>query len=237
MFYGDNFMKISGFQKLTLLDFPGHTACTLFTSGCNMRCPFCHNTPLVTGEAEESYSEEEILSYLKKRQGILDGVAITGGEPLLHKDIGDFIRKIKEAGYKVKLDTNGSKSDILQSLITDGLVDFIAMDIKNTPEKYAITSGSSIPYSEIEKSIEIIKNSEIPHEFRTTVVREFHRSEDILEIAKMLGKSEKYYLQQFKDSGDILCEGCSAHPEETLMKMAERASEFVLLCETRGVSR
>jgi len=230
-------MKISGFQKLTLLDFPGHTACTLFTSGCNMRCPFCHNTPLVTGTAEESYTEEEILSYLKKRQGILDGVAITGGEPLLQKDIGNFIRKIKEAGYKVKLDTNGSKSEVLSMLIKEGLVDFIAMDIKNSPDKYALTSGSDISYDEIEKSIEIIKNSGIPHEFRTTVVKEFHEEEDIIEIARMLGKSEKYYLQQFKDSGDILCEGCSAHPEDTLAKMAERASEFVLSCETRGVSQ
>ena len=230
-------MKISGFQKLTLLDFPGHTACTLFTPGCNMRCPFCHNTPLVTGEAQEEYSEEEILSYLKKRQGILDGVAITGGEPLLHKDIGDFIRKIKAEGYKVKLDTNGSKSEVLKSLINEGLVDFIAMDIKNTPEKYALTSGSAVPYEEIAGSIELIKSSGIPHEFRTTVVKEYHTKEDIISIAKMLGKGEKYYLQQFKDSGDILCEGCSAHPEETIIKMAEEAARFVLLCETRGVSR
>lgn len=230
-------MIISGFQKLTLLDFPGHTACTLFTSGCNMRCPFCHNTPLVTGEAGEEYSEEEILSYLKKRQGILDGVAITGGEPLLHKDIGDFIRRIKALGYKVKLDTNGSKSERLQALTEEGLPDFIAMDIKNTPEKYELTSGSKIPYEEIAKSIEIIKSSGVPHEFRTTVVKEFHTEEDIISIAKMLGKSEKYYLQQFKDSGDILCEGCSAHSEEDLVKMAQRASEHVLLCETRGVLR
>ncbi len=202
-----------------------------------MRCPFCHNTPLVTGTAEEDYSEEEILSYLKKRQGILDGVAITGGEPLLHKDIGDFIRKIKAEGYKVKLDTNGSKSEVLKSLINEGLVDFIAMDIKNTPEKYALTSGSAVPYEEIAKSIELIKSSGIPHEFRTTVVKEYHTKEDIISIAKMLGKSEKYYLQQFKDSGDILCEGCSAHPEETIIKMAEEAARSVLLCETRGVSR
>jgi pyruvate formate lyase activating enzyme len=230
-------MKISGFQKLTLLDFPGHTACTLFTSGCNMRCPFCHNTPLVTGTAEEDYPEEEILSYLRKRQGILDGVAITGGEPLLHKDIGEFIRKIKAEGYKVKLDTNGSKSEVLRSLINEGLVDFIAMDIKNSPEKYALTSGSDIPYEEISRSIELIKSSGIPHEFRTTVVKEFHSEEDIISIAKMLGKSEKYYLQQFKDSGDILCEGCSAHREELLSEIAEKASEFVLLCETRGISQ
>lgn len=230
-------MKISGFQKLTLLDFPEHTACTIFTSGCNMRCPFCHNTPLVTGEAQEEFSEEEILSYLRKRQGILDGVAITGGEPLLHKDIADFIRKIKDAGYQVKLDTNGSRSGVLKALLDEGLVDFVAMDIKNTPVKYALTSGSDVPYDEIAASIELIKQSGIPHEFRTTVVKEHHTEEDIISIAEMLGKSERYYLQQFKDSGDILCEGCSAHPEEDLIKMAERASEHVLLCETRGVSQ
>ena len=200
-----------------------------------MRCPFCHNTPLVEGTAEEEYSEEEILSYLKKRQGILDGVAITGGEPLLHKDIEDFIRKIKEAGYKVKLDTNGSKSGVLQSLINEGLVDYIAMDIKNTGEKYALTSGSHVSYEEIQASIDIIKASGIPHEFRTTVVKELHTAEDIIAVAKMLGKGEKYYLQQFKDSGDILCEGCSSHPEDVLIEMAHKASEYVLLCETRGV--
>ena len=164
-------------------------------------------------------------------------MAITGGEPLLHKDIGDFIKKIKESGYKVKLDTNGSKSGVLQSLISEGLVDFIAMDIKNTREKYALTSGSTVPYEEISASIDIIKTSGIPHEFRTTVVKELHTEEDIIAIAKMLGKGEKYYLQQFKDSGDILCDGCSAHPEDVLIGMAEKASEYVLLCETRGVSQ
>ena len=228
-------MNISGFQKLTLLDFPEHTACTLFTLGCNMRCPFCHNTPLVTGDAEEHYSEEEIFSFLRKRQGLLDGVAITGGEPLLQKDIVSFIEKIRELGYDVKLDTNGSYPERLSEIIGKGLVSYIAMDIKNAEEKYALTSGSDIPYETIKKSVDIIKSSGIPHEFRTTVVKEYHTEEDIISIAKMLGKSEKYYLQQFKDSGDILCEGCSAHPDQMLSRMAEKAREYVLLCETRGV--
>lgn len=228
-------MKISGFQKLTLLDFPGHTACTLFTSGCNMRCPFCHNTPLVEGTSEEDYSEEEIFSYLEKRQGILDGVAITGGEPLLQKDIIEFITKIKNTGYSVKLDTNGTKPEILQELVSRSLVDFVAMDIKNTKEKYSLTAGRDVNIEDIEKSVDILKNSGIDHEFRTTVVKEFHTPEDIISIAKWLGSKEKYYLQQFRDSGYILCPGLSGHNGTVLREMAENAQKYVLLCETRGI--
>ncbi len=228
-------MKISGFQKLTLLDFPGHTACTLFTSGCNMRCPFCHNTPLVTGEAEEDYTEAEIFSFLKKRQGLLDGVAITGGEPLMQKDIIEFITKIKNEGYAVKLDTNGSYPEKLKELIDKDLVDYVAMDVKNTVEKYPLTAGGFRATDNILKSIDILKNSSVPHEFRTTVVREHHTPEDIEEIAKLLGKTERLYLQQFKDSGNILCEGCLAHPDAALRDMAQMASEYVFLCETRGI--
>ncbi len=228
-------MKISGFQKLTLLDFPGHTACTLFTSGCNMRCPFCHNTPLVEGTSEEDYSEEEIFSYLEKRRGLLDGVAITGGEPLLQKDIIEFITKIKNAGYSVKLDTNGSKPGILEELISRSLVDFVAMDIKNTKEKYTLTAGRDVGIENIEKSVDILKNSDIDHEFRTTVVKEHHTAEDIISIAQWLGNKEKYYLQQFRDTGYILCPGLSSHNGEILRSMAENAQKYVLLCETRGI--
>lgn len=228
-------MNISGFQKLTLLDFPGHTACTLFTNGCNMRCPFCHNTPLVTGEAYENYPEEEIFSFLEKRKGLLDGVAITGGEPLLHKDIVPFIRKIKAMDYKVKLDTNGSYPERLRELLSEGLLDYVAMDIKNSREKYSLTAGTALDMALIDESISLIKNSGISHEFRTTVVKELHSPEDIVSIAKMLGKEENYFLQQFKDSGDILCENVSAHPDETVFMMAEKAREYVKSCETRGI--
>lgn len=228
-------MIISGFQKLTLLDFPGHTACTIFTSGCNMRCPFCHNASLVTGTAEENYTEDEILSYLKKRQGLLDGVAITGGEPLLHKDIGDFIKKIKDLGFAVKLDTNGSFPERLKVLIDGGLLDYIAMDIKNCKEKYSLAAGKDINISDIEKSVELIKNSGIPHEFRTTVTKELHNEEDIISVARWLGKGEKYFLQQFKDSGEILASGQSAvHPDE-LNKFSAAAQKYGVLCETRGI--
>lgn len=230
-----DFMIISGFQKLTLLDFPGHTACTLFTHGCNMRCPFCHNSSLVSGQAPEIHTEDEILSFLKKRQGLLDGVAITGGEPLLHKDIGEFIKKIKALGFSVKLDTNGSIPERLEELISGGLVDYIAMDIKNCREKYSLSAGTDIDIKDIERSVELIKNSSLPHEFRTTVTRELHTENDIISVAKWLGKEEKYFLQQFKDSGDILSDGQSAHEDEALRRFALSASEFVKLCETRGI--
>ena len=200
-----------------------------------MRCPFCHNTPLVTGTAEERYSEEEIFSFLKKRQGLLDGVAVTGGEPLLQKDIVEFLSKIKKMGYKVKLDTNGSYPERLQELVEKGLADYIAMDIKNCKEKYSLTSGTEIEISVIERSVDIIKESGIPHEFRTTVVKELHTKDDISSVARWLGEGENYFLQSFKDSGDILCPGLSAHDENELISMAAAAGKYVKHCETRGI--
>lgn len=200
-----------------------------------MRCPFCHNAPLVTGCGDEHYSEDEIFSFLEKRQGLLDGVAITGGEPLLQKDIAIFLERIKKMGYKIKLDTNGSFPEKLKLLISSELVDFVAMDIKNTKEKYSLTAGTDIDTSLIEKSIDILKSSGIPHEFRTTVVGNFHTFDDIELIAKWLGKNEKYYLQQFLDSGNILKDGCFPVSENELREMAQLAGNYVFLCETRGI--
>lgn len=228
-------MNVCGFQKLTLLDFPGHTACTIFTGGCNMRCPFCHNSSLVTGKCEESHTEEEVLEFLKKRQGLLDGVAVTGGEPLLQRDIASFLEKVKDLGFAVKLDTNGSFPERLSALTEKGLVDYIAMDIKNTPEKYSLTAGTDIDTDKIKRSVDIIKCSGIDHEFRTTVTAQHHTAQDIVNIARWLGKNEKYYLQQFRDSGDILSDGITAPEEKTLREWAAAAGEFVLLCETRGI--
>ena len=151
-------MLIKGFQKLTLLDYPGKTACTVFTGGCNYRCPFCHNAGLVTKLDTEIISEGEVLSHLKKRQGILDGVAISGGEPLLQGDIEEFLQKIKELGYSIKLDTNGSFPDKLKSIIDKGLCDYVAMDIKNSKERYNETIGiDNFDISLMEKSVESIK--------------------------------------------------------------------------------
>ena len=230
-------MKLYGIQKLTLLDYPGRTACTLFTGGCNFRCPFCHNALLVTDIDNSSvYSEEEILSFLSKRKGLLDGVCITGGEPLMQTDIAEFIGKVKKEGYRVKLDTNGTFPDKLEYLVKNHLVDYVAMDIKNSKEKYAKTAGiKNIAISDIEKSINILKSSEIEYEFRTTVVKEFHEIADIEEIAKWIGGAKAYFLQNFEDSGNILGDNLNAVPKEVLEQMKTAAKAFVENTQIRGV--
>lgn len=220
-------MLISGLQKLTLLDFPGKTACTVFCYGCNFLCPFCHNALLVTEKAEEFIDENEIFSFLQKRQGILDGVCITGGEPTLQKDLKAFLKKIKDMGFAVKLDTNGYKPDLLREIIDEGLCDYVAMDIKNTPEKYALTVGKTIDTDKILESISILKEGKIPCEFRTTVVKEFHTEEDIREIAKLLNGVVPFFLQQFKDSGMLIKEGLSAYTKEEMEGLAEKAKEIL----------
>ena len=228
-------MKISGFQKLTLLDFPGHTACTLFTSGCNMRCPFCHNTPLVTGTAEESYTEEEILSYLQKRKGLLDGVAITGGEPLLQKDIVEFIRKIKEMDYQVKLDTNGSFPEKLKALVKEGLIDYVAMDIKSSPEGYSRAAGCKIDMEKIKESVDFLLSGAVDYEFRTTVAKGAVLPEDMEGIGKLIGGAKRYFLQGFVDSGDILGEGCGPYEKEEMEEMLKTVKKYVPTAELRGM--
>ena len=168
-------MTINGMQKLTLLDYPGNVACLIFTQGCNFRCPFCHNSGLLDMNNNcEKIDEKEVFKYLEKRRGLLDGVCISGGEPLLQKDIEDFIRKVKDLGYKVKLDTNGSSPKKLKQLIEDGLIDYVAMDIKNDFLNYDKTAGMCTNIDNIKKSIEIIENSNIEYEFRTTIVKQFH---------------------------------------------------------------
>ena len=230
-------MNIQGFQKLTLLDYPGKMACTLFTAGCNMRCPFCHNAGLVTHiDANNKYDEDEFFAFLKKRKGILDGVCITGGEPLLQKDIADFIKRIKELGFAVKLDTNGSFPEKLKALTDGGLVDYVAMDIKNTPDKYGETVGvDGFDIAPILRSIEILKEGTVDYEFRTTVVEEYHSDTDFSDIGKMLEGTKKYFLQQFKDSGDIIGEGLHAPNKEKMLKMLEATRKFVPSAELRGV--
>lgn len=220
-------MRISGIQKLTLLDFPGKTACTVFCYGCNFLCPFCHNALLVTEKAEEFIDEEEIFTFLKKRQGILDGVCVTGGEPTLQKDLKAFLRRIKGMGFDVKLDTNGYRPDILREIISEGLCDYVAMDIKNTPEKYALTAGKEIDTDKILESISLLKEGKISCEFRTTVVRELHTEEDIREIARLLEGEAPFFLQQFKDSGCLIGEGLSAYSKEEMESLTEKARELL----------
>ena len=230
-------MNFNGFQKLTLLDYPGHVACTLFTAGCNFRCPFCHNASLVThiGDSEH-YSEEFVLDYLSKRKGIIDGVCITGGEPLLHDGLEDFIKKVKDMDYLVKLDTNGYLPDRLIRLVDNGLVDYVAMDIKNSKEKYVLSAGiDSLDITQIEKSVSFLLENHIEYEFRTTVVNELHTLRDIQSAAEWISGAQKYFLQSFTVSGDLICDNLSAVETQTIKMMQEVASKYVKNVEMRGI--
>lgn len=229
-------MIINGLQKLTLLDFPEKTAATIFLAGCNLRCPFCHNSRLVVGEGFEKIPEEELFSYLEKRQGILDGVCITGGEPLMREELFEFIEKIRALGYQVKLDTNGTFPDRLSSLLENGLLDYVAMDIKNSPEKYALTVGvENFDVTPVLKSIEILKSSGVNHEFRTTLVKELHEEEDVEKMAKLLSPDSKYFLQKFVDSGEILSDGLSPLSDEISQKYLKTAQALVPFAQLRGI--
>ena len=232
-------MRIAGLQKLTLLDYPGQVACTVFTGGCNFRCPFCHNSSLVLPERVPSdSSEEEVLAFLKKRQGILDGVAITGGEPLLHKDMSAFLEKVRALGFLVKLDTNGSFPDRLRELVQAGLVDRVAMDIKNAPGLYARTAGVPLlDLAPIERSKEFLLEGTVEYEFRTTVVKGLHTRESLLEAAEWIRGAKEYYLQQFKDSGDVLdLDGLSAFTDEEMHALTDAVAQIVPSVQLRGVS-
>ncbi len=230
-------MQFSGFQKLTLLDYPEKVACTLFTAGCNLRCPFCHNAALVTHiDNTNFFTEEYVLDYLKKRTGVLDGVCITGGEPLLHKELPEFIAKVKALGFLVKLDTNGSYPDLLENLINSGNIDYVAMDIKNCKEKYPLTADcTQEDLANVEKSVELLKQKKIDFEFRTTVVKEYHTVDDIKKIAEWIKGAEKYFLQNFIDSGDVIKNNLSACDRETLDLMRVCAQDMIPKVEIRGI--
>lgn len=227
-------MKINGLLKLTLLDFPGKTACTVFFGGCNFRCPFCHNAGLVRGEGE-NISEEEFFKFLRKREGILDGVAITGGEPLLQKDIVEFIRKIKEMDYQVKLDTNGSFPEKLKALVKEGLIDYVAMDIKSSPEGYSRAAGCKINMEKIKESVDFLLSGAIDYEFRTTVAKGAVLPEDMEGIGELIGGAKRYFLQGFVDSGDILGEGCGPYEKEEMEEMLKTVKKYVPTAELRGM--
>ena len=232
-------MVINGFQKMTLLDYPEHVACTVFTAGCNFRCPFCHNALLVTDiRPEDSMHPDEVLAYLAKRTGILEGVAITGGEPLLQPDLEDFIKKIRSLGYPVKLDTNGSDPAKLARVVEQGLVDYVAMDVKNRPEKYAETIGiQNYDPAPVMESIDFLMTTDkLPaYEFRTTVVREFHTVDDIIALSQRIAGAKKYFLQNFVDSGALIGSGMHAVTPGTLREMAAAAREFCPSADVRGI--
>ena len=232
-------MLISGLHKLTLLDFPGTVSCTVFTAGCNFRCPFCHNASLVLPDRLQGDPNgvDTVLDFLRKRQGLLEGVAVTGGEPLLHADMADFLRKIRELGYRIKLDTNGSFPDRLRELIEEGLVDRVAMDIKNDPALYAKTAGlRALDLSAIERSKNLLLEGRIDYEFRTTVVKGLHTRESLLEAARWIEGAKEYYLQQYKDSGNLIRpEGLGAFSNEEMHALCEAVAEILPTVQLRGV--
>ena len=229
-------MKILGIEKLSMVDYEGQICATIFTGGCNYRCPFCHNAGLVTKMDTEIIPESEVFNHLKKRQGILDGVAISGGEPLLQGDIEEFLKKIKELGYSIKLDTNGSFPDKLKSIIDNGLCDYVAMDIKNSKERYNETVGiDKFDISLMEKSVEILMNSDVQFEFRTTVTKNFHTVEDIEKIGEWIKGTEKYYLQNFVDSGNLIDCNVEGVSKEEMQLMLEKIKKYVPTAEIRGL--
>lgn len=230
-------MKIYGYQKTTLLDYPEHVAATVFTGGCNFRCPFCHNADLLLHSNQDMIiPEEEIFGFLKKRQHILSGICITGGEPTLQPDLSDFIQKVRALGYKIKLDTNGYRPDILLNLLQNNLLDYVAMDIKSGYSHYALAAGIlDLNMDLIKKSVSIIESSRISYEFRTTAVKELHCQQDFYEITEMLSPKSPYFIQSFKDSGNILTTGLSSFDTDTLRHYLSIVSKKLPLASLRGV--
>ena len=225
-------------RKLTLLDYPGKTACTIFTEGCNFRCPFCHNGSLVLGGAasDDVLTIDDVLAFLKKRIGLLDGVCITGGEPTLHRDLPGLIASIHEMGFSVKLDTNGSRPDVLKHLVEAGSLDFVAMDVKNSPERYEETAGVPGFLDEVKESASFLLSGAVDCEFRTTVVHPLHSDKDFDSIGRWISGAKRYYLQNFVDSGDLLNgSGLRAASKQDMERYRTIASAYVSEVGIRGV--
>lgn len=232
-------VRIGGLQRMTLLDYPGKVACTVFVSGCGFKCPFCHNKELVfVPENYEYYDPSEVMAFLKKRKGLLDGVCISGGEPLLQEDLKEFIREIRRMGYQVKLDTNGYQPDKLRNLLACGLVDYVAMDIKNCPARYAETAGlnqDAFQIENIERSMEVLKQGGVPYEFRTTVVKELHTEEDLVNMAKWIGEAPVLYLQQFQEADSTIQTGLHPWPKEEMEAVLEKIRPIIPNVCLRGM--
>lgn len=232
-------MIFSGYQKLTLLDYPGHLGCTLFTWGCNFRCPFCHNASLVISKEGNPATQiplSEIMTSLTSRIGIIEGVCITGGEPTLHKDLPSIIEQIKRLGFQIKLDTNGSNPDMIQYLIQNRLVDYIAMDIKNSIENYANTIGfDSYDLKDVMTSVDLLLTNQVPYEFRTTIVKELHNEVIIHDIGQWIKGASSYYLQQFVDSGDLISSSYHAHSKEQMKVFLQIIQNYIPNSYLRGI--
>lgn len=229
-------MKIHGIQKMTLLDFPGCVSCTVFLGGCDFRCPFCHNFELIDGTMKPTMDDSELIKFLESRKGLLEGVAITGGEPLMHSDLPELIKKITDIGYRVKLDTNGYHPELLKSILDSGLVEYVAMDIKNSPEKYALTCGlDKVDLGKIKQSISILMNGPADYEFRTTVVNELHDEEDFYKIGEMIKGAKRYFLQRFTDRDSVPYGNLTAPSFDKMHEFADIARKFVPDTSLRGV--
>ena len=229
-------MKIYGLQKMTLLDFPGRVACTVFLGLCDFRCPYCHNFELVDGTAVPLMEEEEFFSFLSKRKGLLDGVAVTGGEPTIHADLPEFVRRIRSLGFPVKLDTNGYHPDMLRRLLEEKLIDYAAMDIKNSPEKYAMTVGlKALDLVPVRRSVELLMTGEADYEFRTTVVEELHEAADFEAIGAWIAGARRWFMQPFTDRDSVPFEGLHAPSREKMEQWLAIMGRYVPESRLRGV--
>ena len=227
-------MDIHGLQKMTLLDYPGRVACTVFLGGCDLRCPFCHNSELIDGTAKPVMDSAELLAFLKKRRGLLDGVAITGGEPLL-RDLTPLLTEIRALGYPVKLDTNGFHPDRLENLLTQHLVDYVAMDVKNSPARYAETVGlDSVDLTPVYASIALLRDGETDYEFRTTVIDELHDVDAFPAIGEMIRGAKRYFLQPFTDRETVVFSGLHAPSAEKLKRCEAAVRPYVSAVSVRG---
>ena len=228
-------MQINGLQKMTLLDYPGKVACTVFLAGCNLRCPFCHNAPLVLEAPPAAMTEEEFFAFLSKRRGLLDGVCVTGGEPTLRPGLPEFLRKIREAGYLVKLDTNGTNPNMLRSLLEEKLVDYVAMDIKNSPGAYAPICGGIDVLEAVQESAALLMAGKTDYEFRTTCVSPFHTLKTMEELGRWLAGAKQYYLQSFVDSGSLVGTGVSGFTKEEMEDLRQAVLPYIPNTRIRGI--
>jgi pyruvate formate lyase activating enzyme len=231
-------MDLYGLQKLTLLDYPGRTACTVFLAGCNLRCPFCHNFEMTPADAASQIPGETFFSFLNKRKGLLDGVVVTGGEPCMRPDLADFLKEVKDLGFQVKLDTNGFFPARLREVLQKGLADYVAMDIKNSPEKYAATVGlpdAELRLDAVKESISVIMNSSADYEFRTTIMREWHEESDIRAIGEMIRGAKRYCLQPFVDRETVPDHELHAPAEDVILAYAGIMRSYVSDVSVRGV--
>lgn len=230
-------MRIGGLQKLTLLDYPGKVACTVFLSGCNLRCPYCHNPALVLPEQSNApgMPESEVFAFLEQRKGKLDGICITGGEPTLQPELPGFLEKLRGLGYAIKLDTNGTNPGMLNRLLHDGILNYVAMDIKNSPSRYAETCGGADVLSKVRESADLLLNSPTDYEFRTTVCKPLHTEKEMEEIGRWLRGAKRYFLQPFVDTGDLVSGGVQAHTQDELTRLQQAVLSDIPNTQLRGI--